>query len=245
MSNAEKHLIEEIIKPTHELYFTPAEKNACGRPFRGNCFLINHTMASYTEIVHEDSHMLVVKITSTATPLLIIGIYLTSFHDAKSVEEYNEQLNLITSIIRMNDDCDPMIIGDFQSFPDKIYDMVARNNTKRNPLSKSLSNFITCNNLELVDVTKGNGPTVTYQHPTLKNTSYIDHIALRVDTDISILTCNVHTLNEYNISDHTPVSITLQPDPSLNDIIEKEMANNFIPKHYWKNDLFLKNYNLL
>ena len=89
---------------SHKLYFTPAEKNVCGRPFLGNCFLIDHGIAPYTEVIHEDPHILAIKITSTATPLLVVGVYLTSYRLTKSVEEYNEQLNLLTSILLMNVD---------------------------------------------------------------------------------------------------------------------------------------------
>ena len=90
LSNAEKYLLEEISISSHKLYFTPAEKNVCGRPFLGNCFLIDHGIAPYTEVIHEDSHILAIKITSTATPLLVVGVYLTSYRLTKSVEEINE-----------------------------------------------------------------------------------------------------------------------------------------------------------
>ena len=122
--------------------------------------------------------------------------------------------------------------------------MLPRNNSKRNPLSKPLSNFIKNNNLDLVDVTNGNGPTVTYQHPTLINSSYIDHIGLRADSGIPLLYCKVHDISETNTSDHTPVSVTHQLQRSLHSIIEEDLPNAFIPKWYWKNNSFIMNYKL-
>lgn len=243
LSNAEKHIAENT-STSHKLFFSSAEKGINGRPFRGNCFLVNQALASQTEVIHEDSHIFAIKISATKTPRLVIGVYLTSFHDKQSVDDYTEQLNILSSILRMNDhESDPIIIGDFQSFPARLYDDIGRVNSKRNPLSKVLSNFIKENHLELVDVTKGSGPITTYHHPTLLNSSYIDHIALPTDSDLSI-SCKVHEKQEMNTSDHCPVSIKIAPSTiTLQDIIQEELPKSFTPKHYWKNDMFVLNYN--
>ncbi|XP_065643004.1 uncharacterized protein LOC136074597 [Hydra vulgaris] len=95
-----------------------------------------------------------------------------------------------------------IILGDFQSFPNGIYDLLERTSSKRNNYSLILSEFIESNELELVDVTKGSGPVITYRHLTLPNSSYIDHIE-----DISIpryLWNNLDFINLYK--DHLNTS---------------------------------------
>ena len=140
-------------------------------------------------------------------------------------------------------DCEPLIIGDFQSFPEKIYDNYNRANPKRNPLSKILSTFIRQNNLKLIDITNGSGPIVTYNHCTLNNSSYIDHIAVFEDSDLELSNCKVHELNPLNVSDHVPVSIVMETsNVTLDDVINEELPNTFLPKHYWKDANFLTNY---
>ncbi len=242
LANTEKYLLENMCKDSHVLLFNPAEKKPCGRPYQGNCFLINHMLAPLTETIHKDNNVFAIKISSLVNPLLIIGVYLTSFHDSSSTDAYKDQLNLITSIMRMNAECEPIIIGDFQSFPDSLYDSCVRSNSKRNPLSKHLMNFIVCNYLEMVDVTKGHGPITTYQHPTLENSSYIDHAVVRKDSTFNIIRCDVFAQDELNISDHCPVSITVNTEITIGDIIRQEVPKSNIPSRYWKNDNFRTNY---
>ena len=79
-----------------------------------------------------------------------------------------------------------IIMGDYQSFPSTIYDGYQRNNPKRNPLSPLLKDFIQTNELVLIDVTEGIGPTQTYEHKTLNNSSYLDHVAVLSNSNLNI-----------------------------------------------------------
>ena len=242
LSKAEKFVLEDMCKESHTLLFNTAEKSPSGRPFQGNCFLVDRILAPHIEIIHKDARVFAFKLCSASFPLLVIGTYLTSYHNKASLEEYNEQLNLMATLIRMNSECEPIIIGDFQSFPDGLYDGLDRNNCKRNPLSKRLSDFIQNNMLELVDVTRGHGPTTTYQHLTLMNSSYIDHIAMRLDSDLMVSECKVHEKQGTNTSDHCAVSVHIKTDINLNDIIAEDLPKSAIPRRYWKNDKFKVNY---
>ena len=97
-------------------------------------------------------------------------------------------LNVLTSILKTNaGEYEPIIIGDFQSFPEDIYDNSPRVNHKRNPISKLLKNFLITNKVKLFDVTNGEGPTKTYRHPSLPNSSYIDHVAVHMETNTQII----------------------------------------------------------
>ena len=169
LSTAEKHIIENNCN-SHNLHFSSAEKQPSGRPFGGNCFLIRKEMDKNPKIIHEDHNILAIKLPELN--LLLIGIYLTCYHDGTSAEKYTSQLNKLTAIIEMNiDESEIIIVGDYQTFPSDLYDNTPRNNIKRNPLSPLLRDFVTENELQLVDITHGSGPIQTYDHKTLTNSS--------------------------------------------------------------------------
>lgn len=140
------------------------------------------------------------------------------------------------------DESEIVIIGDFQSFPSEIYDNSERNNTTRNPLSIHLKLFLQENLLELVDITNGHGPTITYQHKTLPHCSYIDHIAVLKETTLAVSSCQVHNFDPINVSDHQPISFSIEYNPSLQDLIDEVIPKNVIPKYAWLDDDFLNVY---
>ena len=113
-----------MMEPQNSLHFTSAKKQIMGRPYGGNCFIINETAAGKSTIIREDSNRLAIKATNNNKSYVIIGKYLTCYHDNSSVETYEYQLSTI------------LVIGDFQTFLEKIYDHHVGNNNKRNPLSK-------------------------------------------------------------------------------------------------------------
>ena len=113
---------------------------------------------------------------------IIIGVYLTTYQNTNSIDEYNDQLNIITGLIHsFEEEGEVIIIGDFQTFPLNMYEDTDRCSTKRNSLSLHLANFLKSNEYQLLDVVSGTGPTYTYKHHSLPNSSYIDHIALPVN----------------------------------------------------------------
>ena len=242
---AEEYLLKDMVESTHKLIFTPANKGASGRPFGGNCILIKHNTKH--QVIHEDNRIIALHTILDGTPLLIIGVYLTAYHDQQSLSEYNDQLSIITSLLKQNSgEFEVMIIGDFNSFPADIYDMYPRVSLKRNPLSKSLKNFLITNNLKFLDVTDGEGPNITYRHPSLPNTSYIDHVAVLEDTSLDLQDCTTHSPEETNISDHTPISLIINSElePSIDNTIE-EIIPRTLRKWVWKNAAFIETYQSL
>ena len=101
LSNAEKYLISNVANPTHNVYFNAAEKQMMGRPYGGNCFMIHKDLTKNISVVHEDNNILAIKIVSDHQSLLILGIYLSCFHNKHSLEKYQDQLNIMTSILDM------------------------------------------------------------------------------------------------------------------------------------------------
>ncbi|XP_065662551.1 uncharacterized protein LOC136085190 [Hydra vulgaris] len=143
------------------------------------------------------------------------------------------------------DEAEFIISGDFQSFSYKIYDLEFRNNKTRNNLSKHLTNFIKSNELVFVDIVNGAGPTYTYQHKTLLNSSYIDHIASLKDTELCFTNCQVIPPSPFNNSNHLPVStsINLRGSSLSNEINNTMEKYDSVPKHAWKNEKFIDFYN--
>ena len=241
LSNAEKSILSDSVADGYNIHFSPAEKKITGRPFGGNLFVVNKSAVGTTSVVHEDPHILAIKTSTHLNPYLFIGVYLTCYHDASSKEQYTQQLDSITSLIKTyKDEFKILIIGDFQSFPEKLYDSSSRNNTKRNPLSKSLQRFLQLNEYELYDVVSGDGPTTTYQHKSLPNSSYIDHIAMAKNDNISFKNCKIHPITTYNMSDHQPISLTIEFEKSIQKIIQEDIQIDefVIPKHVWNDENF-------
>ena len=239
LSNAEKHILHI---ESHKLLFSPADKQPAGRPYGGNCFLIKNNLSDGIKIIHEDSHILAIQLPKLN--IIIVGIYLTCFHDGSSKEAYVSQLNTISAILDMYiEESEIIVLGDYQTFPSSIYDSLPRNNPKRNPLSSLLKDFLQTNELSLVDVTGGVGPTLTYEHKTLANSSYIDHVALLKDSNMKIDECTVHEKTSNNLSDHQPITFKVTTDVRRPPTDGALTAQSSIPKFAWKDEDFLNAYN--
>ena len=241
LSNAEEIIAQNInSNRSHHIFFTGAEKHETGRPFGGNCFFVDKSIAEKVDVIHKDQNVLAIHLKSSTMNIIIIGVYLTCYHDRSSKEA--QQLNSITSIMEMHiDESEIVVIGDFQTFPSLIYDNLPRVNLKRNPLSPILREFLVDNEMELVDIVAGVGPTYSYEHKTLKNQSYIDHAAIMKNSNLSVRECRIHEKSHINISDHQELELIIEHQPTLSSIIQEEIPHT-IPKSAWKNHDFLTNY---
>ena len=245
LSNAEKPVIKELISQNQKLHFNPAEKKGTGRPYGGTCFIVNKEKVGNTTVVHEDQHILAIKSTVNDTPQIYVGLYLTCFHGNSSINDYQDELDTLSSLIKLHqEDCEIIMMGDLQTFPAELYDNSPRNNSKRNSLSKPLQVFLREHALDLVDVTNGTGPIITYQHKTLPHSSYIDHIIMSKNNPLWYQDCCVHSTDPLNMSDHNAVSIIIQlQQPSMAQIMENESTNDpTIPSFAWKQGDFIIEY---
>ena len=92
-------------------------------------------------------------------------------------------------------------------------------------------------------MTQGVGPCYTYHHTSLGNQSYIDHVCVSSDIIESISNTAVVQPHYLNISDHLPVTTTLQLHHSFSTTDHPYyIENESIPKYMWKNQLFLQNF---
>ena len=136
-----------------------------------------------------------------------------------------------------------IILGDLQSCPNLP---VERALNQQNSLSKYLDQFIYDCNLTPIDITEGTGPNYTYQHISLPNRSYIDHILVSVN--LIKHTCQTEVLNPHclNSGDHLPVKSHINfIDPIAKNPsgqTSSQSDNSFVPNHMWKNPIFIDLY---
>ena len=158
------------------------------------------------------------------------------------------QLSTITGMInQFNSIATPIIMGDFQSFPSSINSDNRNGNT--NSLSHQLSNFISENDLCPIDITKGTGPTHTYHHLSMQNSSYIDHIIISSTLIDHNHTSKVLAPCPENTSDHLPVSADIDYTIKYNEHNEPKTSHPTnqseqppVPNYMWKNKHFITLY---
>ena len=107
--------------------------------------------------------------------LLLMGVYLQPTSSNSSyVDIYKNQLSSIAGIMNQYiESADPIIMGDFQSCPDKP---LFPRTSKPNTLSTYLSQFLMDHNLTPIDIALGDGPTSISHfqiHHTLITSSFL------------------------------------------------------------------------
>ena len=207
----ETFLLDQI-SSSHVPITQSGQKHESGRPFGGHCFFVKNTLSQNVNILHKDEHILAIEISLGDSQFIIIGIYLPAFqNNSTSLEKYEISLASINSIINQYiHQCEIIIMGDFQSFPNNIYDTHERCHSSRNNFSSTLQHFLVENEFDLLDVTNGTGPNITYHHATLQHSSYIDHIAVSKHSSL-----NNHGCKVINIVIRKRVSPERRPDASL------------------------------
>ena len=107
------------------------------------CFLIRKNKLDVVHIIHEDEHILCIKLLKNNKCFIIAGVYLQSCHDNnQSVDLYETQLNSLNGIINsFMDEGEIIILGDFQSFPKHQFEHFNRTSRTFNHFSCSLKRF--------------------------------------------------------------------------------------------------------
>ena len=89
LSKAEIFLGNDMFKSTHNLYFQEANKQAQGRPYGGNCFLVRKKIFNAVNIIFQNDNLFALKLQNKSQTLFIIGVYLpASRNNPESIEEY-------------------------------------------------------------------------------------------------------------------------------------------------------------
>ena len=244
ISKLELFLLEDI-SSSHSLIFHEAQKNGTGRPFGGNCFFIRKNLPNDIEIIHDEHNILAIKVKFQNKLYIFIGVYLPACrNDTKSLENYKLSLASIKSILNQySDEGEIILLGDFQSFPNEIYEHHSRSHESRNSFSPILQTFLIENELILLDVENGFGPNYTYNHATLDHQSYIDHIAVYNHSELCKEQCNI-LIDDTNTSDHMSITTSFNANTksNLEHTSDPYEHKNHVPNVLWKNKIFLKLY---
>ena len=177
--------------------------------------------------------------------IVVTGVYLQSMTKAQSCKDiYSMQLATIGGFLKQYESqSEFLMLGDMQCRPSTP---PTNRSSKSNPLSSLLDNFIPEFQLTPVDLTNGTGPSFTYHHHTLPNSSYIDHTL--VSPNLLQLVTETKTLEPHytNTSDHLPVSISLAVSKENTESNNDQNSNGgYIPDYLWNNKAFLSSYNRL
>ena len=242
---SEQHLLSDF-EQKFTIIPVYANKHNTGRPFGGTVLLLNRKMFTSVDIIILENHITIVKTMLKNISLIITGVYLPSTGSENYIDNYKVQLATIQGIhTQFSSSSESIILGDFQCCPD-IPDSTRASQT--NTISPILTEFITENNYTPVDITIGSGPTYTYHHHSMSNSSYIDHILVSPDFLHNVSSSSVIPPESTNTSDHLPVtaSITLLGSTSFtNDPNPMPPQSNFtrrVPNYMWKNELFIDKY---
>ena len=238
--DSEKHLLHNY-KSDFSVYFTPGKKHHSGRPFGGNTLFIRNSSIQKVDLILKEDYATTVKIDTDSSSYLLTGVYLQSTSsDPDYLDVYQEQINTIARTFKHFEDCcETIVLGDFQSCPTEPLSPRSR---KTNSLSHILDEFITDHSLCPIDIKNGTGPTYTYQHATLPNQSYIDHILVSINTIDACEKILVHEPHHLNTGDHLPVSAQIKLTSQIRIPHTPRSDVDFIPNYMWKNSEFINLY---
>ena len=235
----------EDISSSHSLIFHEAQKNGTGRPFGENCFFIRKNLPNDIEIIHDEHNILAIKVKVKINCISLLAFISPACrNDTKSVENYKLSLASIKSILNQcSDEGEIILLGDFQSFPNEIFEHHSRSHESCNSFSPILQTFIIENELILLDVENGFGPNYTYNHATLDHQSYIDHIAVYNHSELCKEQYNI-LIDDTNTSDHMSITTSFNANTksNLEHTSDPYEHKNHVPNVLWKNKIFLKLY---
>ena len=136
------------------------------------------------------------------------------------------------------------MLGDFQCCPSPPPHQTSNRIGKPNHLTQWLDEFISKHEAHPVDLYNATGPIFTYQHVTLPNRSYIDHIIASINLLGALRDVKVLEPSYLNTGDHLPITTTLKLTQSHDNNMEtKPPDSDYIPTFIWKNKRFLELYN--
>ena len=245
LTKAEEHLLDYYKRDFHVL-FQQAAKNSAGRPFGGTALFMRKCYFKKFILIIQEDFITSIKTYLNDQEFIISGVYLQSLSASSDcIDTYNAQLATVSGIIeQFIDSCEIVILGDFQSYPSNFAS--STRSAQENRLSKHLAEFISSNNLNPIDITHGSGPTYTYQHLSLSNHSYIDHIITSMDIVTSFSNTSVLAPASLNTGDHLPVTSSLMIPNTTDQSQETFQSDNQrtnVPNYIWNNDRFVSIYN--
>src|SRR5664279_4825 len=220
LADSQMHSLQDVSK-LHLVHGTSGFGNTdviTGRPY-GGCAIF--WLASLNADVHfvstSNRRVCSVRVCTSVHKLLLINVYMPCENDDIAYDEYNGVLADVAAIADQFADHCLILGGDFN---------VDFNKHKLH--SSLLSNFCDGNNLSVAANHRSCDIDYTYNF-CMSRFSFIDHFILpRVVFETSIVSCVV-THDGDNLSDHDPITITLDID--LNCVASSSRC--YLKRHAW------------
>ena len=183
-----------------------------GRPYGGIALICKKRKGlSYEEITVNSERLAGVKVCSTKGVLqIILYVYMPFYSgDYNQIELYSEVLDEIQSVINQYGALCPIyVLGDFNAqLPKK--DILHRNWYKTagyNKNSRILYEFISDNDLSVLDLLSNQGRDYTYFCHTSQRYTWIDH-CLCLPNNCAQSSCYILDHDSDNVSDHLPICL--------------------------------------
>jgi exonuclease III len=190
-----------------------------GRPFGGVAFLWRKSLGSVVKVsTYDDSRLIGLEITSGATKILIICVYLPT-NSRENFDEYVSYLGKIHSIVDEANTSNVYIVGDWNA-----------NLLKETEHGIELVHFCAEYGYIISDAALLDSDTYTYvSEAHVGTTSWLDHCVCTASAHTAILDMSV--LHDFVASDHLPLlfSINVTDLPKCNSngpsIVQKGSVN--------------------
>lgn len=200
-----------------------------GRPFGGTAVLYRKCLADRIKIINTgESRITGISIDTSIGPLLILNVYMpTNYNNDDSLESYTDCLSKLHSLILDSDTVHTLIVGDFNCSPGSRF-------------FPDFIKFSRDNKLLTSDLNRLNN-AATYISDDGSKMSWVDHI-LSSDAVDKLIT-NVNILDDVIVSDHRPVSFSVQCDVNRNSFSAVTCSDDMlVPKWNMCDDVTLNCY---
>ena len=170
-----------------------------GRPYGGSAILVKCRINNGVKLRLTTDRVVALEVGF----LLIICVYMPTEY-SKNAHEFYDILAEIVSVIADNPYLIPIFGGDFNC-----------NIHETSPFSSAILSVMSDYKLITVDSQLQLTDFKSYNHPTLPNSSYVDFILLSDKLTNKVLAYEP-ILHALNLSDHTPIKLTLRLQPLTN-----------------------------
>ena len=214
-----------------------------GRPYGGLCVIVKKNHRYTARLIESPSdRTIAVGLYDVDGKLIqmVICVYMPFFNgSAEKLEEFIDTCDVIQTLIDKYGSCAPvMVAGDFNTQLPQSSSL----NTKWykskgfNKYSSVLYDLISGNNMLAVDLCFKQSPNYTYFNHANQHFTWIDHILCFKRDFSKVISCDIISEDDENVSDHLPMSVkfSLPVISSMPDTNLPSNCDDFTPPK-WTN----------